>query len=432
MTEVVVAVTGAWEPELVARLDGCRGARVIRRCPDLADLLATAAAGLGDLAVISADLRGLDRDALDHLKRAGLAVIGATADPDEASERRLRQLGIATVIRPATDDAELLLALEREPREHPGDADHLAPPGKSAEPGSDGSQIPGSEDLDEPIARGQIVAVWGPTGAPGRTTVAINLAAEAAELGASVLLLDLDTYGASIAQALAMMDEAPGVAAAARASELGTLDLLTLARLAPEVTPRLRVLTGIPTPERWPELRVGAIEQILALGRSLAELVVIDCGFGIEDDEELSYDTTAPRRNATTLTALAEADRLLVIGQADPIGLHRLVRAIQATGTIASAEPEVVVTKVRASAVGPSPGRRVSEALDRFAGVSEVTLLPDDAEALDRALLAGGTLGEHAPSSPLRAALTALAAQISGRQDSGSTRRRQGGRRRAP
>ena len=42
---------------------------------------------------------------------------------------------------------------------------------------------------------GRLVAVWGPTGAPGRTTVATYLACELAGLGVSTVLADADTYG---------------------------------------------------------------------------------------------------------------------------------------------------------------------------------------------------------------------------------------------
>ena len=68
---------------------------------------------------------------------------------------------------------------------------------------------------------GMVIAVWGPTGAPGRTTVAVTLAVEAALLGVETLLVDADTYGGSVAQALGLLDEAPGLAAAARAANSG-------------------------------------------------------------------------------------------------------------------------------------------------------------------------------------------------------------------
>jgi len=35
---------------------------------------------------------------------------------------------------------------------------------------------------------------------------------------------------------------------------------------------------------------------------------VVDCGFSLEQDEELSFDTAAPRRNGATLATLLAAD----------------------------------------------------------------------------------------------------------------------------
>ena len=93
--------------------------------------------------------------------------------------------------------------------------------------------------------------------------------------------------------------------------------------------------------------------QVLVLARELADLVVVDCGFCLENDEELSYDTAAPRRNAATLTTLAVADHLVVVGAGEPLGLHRLVRGLQELGTVrAPADRTVVINRLRASAVG--------------------------------------------------------------------------------
>jgi MinD-like ATPase involved in chromosome partitioning or flagellar assembly len=308
---------------------------------------------------------------------------------------------------PDLDDA--LNALERpgapESRDRPG-----APrPGESSTRNSAGVAPPGP---GVPGDRGpQVIAVWGPTGAPGRSTVALNLAAELAG-AAPTLLVDCDTYGASQAQALGLLDEAPGMAAAARAADQGALDLPALARVALEVSPGLRVLTGLPRADRWTELRASSVTGILAVARQLAAFVVVDCGFAIEDDEELSYDTLAPRRNAATLSAIEAADHLVIVGAADPVGLQRLVRAVQDSGHVASGPRHIVVNRVRASAVGAHPERRISEALERFAGLDDCAFLPDDPQVLDAAMLAGQTLREYAPQSPLRVALAGLAEEF--------------------
>lgn len=409
---VLTAVTDRFEGQLVSTLEHDADLDVVRRCADLADLLAATAVRLGEVAFVSADLRGLDRSAIEQLRAHAVGVVGVYPPGDEQAERRLRQLGVLAVAAADAPAAELRSAVES-----------LAEPAPAPVPPWDDVAGPGDPD-GEPPRLGVVVAVWGPTGAPGRTTVAINLAAETALLGRRTLLVDADTYGGCVAQALSLLDEAPGLAAAARAADQGHLDLMALARLSPEVSPGLRVLTGIPKAERWPELRAAAMEHVLALARRLADVVVVDCGFSLEDDEELSYDTLAPRRNAATLTTLATADHVLAVGSGDPIGLQRLVRGLQELAATRAAVPVVVVTKVRASAAGARPEERIREALRRFAGVDQPRFVPDDRASLDAALLAGRTLAEIDPQSRARQAIRELAGALTGVAVPAPSRRR--------
>jgi Flp pilus assembly CpaE family ATPase len=211
-----------------------------------------------------------------------------------------------------------------------------------------------------------------------------------------------------------LLDEAPGVAAATRLADAGRLDLRSLAAAAPEVTPGLRVLTGLPRSDRWPEIRDDALTAVLDHCRQLARFVVVDVGAPLEEDEELSYDTAAPRRNAATLAALRAATTVLAVCAADPVGLQRLVRGLDDLRAVVPDPPLVVANKVRASAVGANPERRACEALERFAGVRDVRTVPDDRAAFDGALLAGKTLSEHASGSAARKAIAALAADLTG------------------
>lgn len=434
MTAVLTAV-GRWDSDLATALGASKQVQVARRCADLADLLATAGAGLGTAAVVSDDLRGLDLSAVARLRAVGLHVVGLSAPGEEASERRLRQLGITTVV-PAGSPLALLesalLQPSAVPRLEDGLVDGFDRDGWPDDPfGQNGGRV-AEDDVppaidDEPRSPGRTVAVWGPTGAPGRTTVAVNIAAELAGLGVSTVLVDADTYGGSVAQSLSLLDEAPGLVAAVRGADQGTLDLPGLARLAPEVSPGLRVLTGIPKAERWPEVRAAALERVLDLARSLARVVVVDCGFNLEADEELTYDTQVPRRNAATLTTLSVADAVVAVGGCDPVSLQRLVRGLQELGTVQSPRPCVVVNRVRSAAVGARPQARVRAALGRFAGVEEVRFIPDDPGGLDAAMLAGRTLAECVPRSPARAALTELAAALTDRAAARTTPRRRGG-----
>ena len=120
-----------------------------------------------------------------------------------------------------------------------------------------------------------------------------------------------------------------------------------------------------------------------------------------------------PRRNGATLSALDAADIVLAVGAAEPVGIQRLVQGLGELAGSAT-HPRVVVNRIRASAAGPRPERAVTEALARYAGVSDAVLVPDDRDALDRAMLEGVTLRAAAPASPARVALQDLAEELAG------------------
>jgi MinD-like ATPase involved in chromosome partitioning or flagellar assembly len=420
---VLVALAGlAQEQALVAVLDRASGGtQVVRRCVDLADLLGAASTRTASVAVVAADLRRLDREALEHLTHVGLAVVGVTAPGDDEGERRLRQLGVLDILRADAPEDEVLGVVLAAPLRRLGSSQqaigaHGLDPDlrDSLDAATDlapGAGLPVAPPAHA-FSQGTIIAVWGPTGAPGRTTVAVTLAAEAAHAGIETLLVDADTYGSSIAQVLGLLDEAPGLAAAARAANSGRLDVAAVARAAREVTPRLRVLTGFARSDRWPELRASSLEVVLEQCRWLAELTVVDVGFCLEQDEELVYDTAAPRRNGATLATLSVADTVLAVGSADPVGLQRLLRALPEVRTLTSGEVAVVINRVRRGVAGGSPREALADLVARHAGVTPTACLPEDRTSCDLALAAGRTLTEVAPRSALRTSLTKLASQL--------------------
>jgi len=260
---------------------------------------------------------------------------------------------------------------------------------------------------------GKIIAVWGPAGSPGRTFVAANIAGELAADGKSVLLIDADSYGASIAAVLGLLDESAGIAQACRLADQGLLDADALLKVATPVTTKLgtfRVLTGITRADRWTELRAAALSLVLERAKEVADVVVVDTGFCLEADEELSFDTMAPRRNAATLRSLELADTVYAVGAADPVGVPRLVRGLaELELAVPHVSPVVVMNKVRAAAVGRSPERQLKDAWGRYGPSSQIAaFLPADSPAADAALLSGSLLLETAPDSKLRHAIAEL------------------------
>jgi MinD-like ATPase involved in chromosome partitioning or flagellar assembly len=387
MTSIVLlAAAGAgWEPAALTLLERAPGLVVLKRCVDLDDLLAAASSGQADAAVVAADLPGLDATGLDLLRHHGVrAVAVVPAGPvGDAARARAARAGLTRVV--AEDMLDQLPGALTSPDE----------PGELPEPEAPVAQ-------PRAALRGRVVTVWGPAGAPGRTTVAASIAAELARRRLSTVLVDADPYGGAIAPMLGVLDEVSGLLSAGRLSASGDLDerfpsvLRTLGA-------HLGVLTGLPRADRWPELRPGLVGEIAERGRT-AGYVVIDTGFSIEDDGAEALGRTS--RNQLTLDALDATDELVVVGTPDPVGLSRLARALVDLRERTALPPYVVVNRMRPS-LGWSE-REVAAMLAGVVRVAGVRFLPDDRTSLDRAVLAGQTLLEAAPDASLARAVAGL------------------------
>lgn len=412
---IPVVTVGESQEDLVGGLERLHGpVTVVRRCGELAELLAACQSGLARAAVVAEGSPDLTASLVDRLAALGVVIIALTDNPEE--RLRLRSIGVTAV--PSTVEST---ALAESIADAVGGHSGPGPAGRGAGYSTgfaDSGAALRPEAVDtatEPPAAGtgKVLAVWGPAGAPGRTLVAVNIAGELAAEGKSVLLVDADSYGASVAGVLGLLDEAAGLAQACRLADQGLLDREALLRVAVQVAApagTFRVLTGITRADRWTELRAAALALVIDRAREVADVIVVDAGFCLEADEELSFDTMAPRRNAATLRSLEMADTVIAVGSADPIGVPRLIRALaELEGSVPGGSPEVVLNKVRASVVGRSPERQLREAWDRFAPPSGINaFLPWDPDAADAALLSGSLLLESAPESRLRMAIAEL------------------------
>src|SRR5699024_10390954 len=170
--------------------------KVMRRCADLTDLMAGAAAGVGQLAIIDADFVALDIDTLMRVMIEGCVVImigDAYSHPELVAAAR---------------DAGTLVAQDVP------EALSLA------------SQWANHSELEQPASFEEnrdvrIIAVWGPAVAPCRTTLSIEIAASLARPEHKTLLVDADSYGGMVAPAMGLLDEPPGIIAASRLAVQG-------------------------------------------------------------------------------------------------------------------------------------------------------------------------------------------------------------------
>ena len=259
---------------------------------------------------------------------------------------------------------------------------------------------------------GRIVLVWGPHGAPGRSTVAASLAHGLAASGGAILV-DADVEAPSLVQLLGMPEDSSALAGATRLATHGRLDAESFQRVLAPVGGGLCLLGGLGRSGRWRELPPASMTEVWLQCRRAAAWTVVDVAGGPVDDEVDDF-TLEPGRGAVTADLVAHADVVLVVGGADPVGVRRLLQLLDEMG--ASMNPagrvEVVINRVRASAAGPSPQQALREALARFGGLEDIVLLPDDAVTADACLLRGCTVLEGAPTSALGKALSALVDRI--------------------
>ena len=415
-TAVLVAAAGAsWEAQALDRLERGDGVVLTKRCVDLSDLLATASAGLAAVAVVSPAVPGLDADSVASLRRSGLGVV-VVAAPEELLDgdaERLRRLGIDHML--ASSELNSLASTVV-------DAGSDAGLDTGPETGRRAGSPPAPTTEEPGTAPGRLVAVWGPTGAPGRTTVAVGLASEIAVAGQETLLVDADGYGGAVAQHLGVLDEISGLLAAARAANAGQLDGDRIAAIARQVDDRLRVLTGLPRPDRWSEVRPVAFDRVLDRAAELASYTVLDVGFSLEGDPPDPFGPAGPQRNLMTLAGLERADEVLVVGAADPVGLARLARGlVELREVLPAVRPRVVVNRTRPS-LGWSD-REIRGMVEGFVTPLDVHFVPEDRVAADRALMAGRSLAETGDSS-LRTALREVATAVLGDPVGAGPRRR--------
>ena len=377
-------VTVAGEPEAEARfataLARRHDAEVVFRCVDRVELLAAIRGASPDLVVCVGSPGWLDRGACDEAVGGRIPVVGLTSSPEGAEA--LSRLGI--LVLPATADVERVLAVRSS-----GDALPEAPAALA-------------RSLEE---RGRLVSVWGPKGAPGRSTVAVELAAELAHSGASTVLVDADTYGGDLAQMLGVVEELPTIVWACRAAARPDGDPLEgLRRTAPR-GPAL--IPGTARSDLWRDVADFGWRELLARLRGAFEHAVVDVGFCLEG-------ATSPLggdgRNAIARSAVRESDHVVAVCRCDPVGLKSFLWAYPALAELVE-EDRILVC---ANRVVPGEERDVADVLRRHAGKRPAAYLFDQPEAFRTALSKGLPVRDLAPASAAARAVRGLAAALGG------------------
>jgi len=380
------------EPDLIAAASA-GGIVVDRRCFDAPELLAVSAVVPDTHVLVSAGLPRMSSEIMAtlHAQVASVTVI-AFSDSEEARARLWNADRILRGDQPGFD----LVSQLRQNRFI--------------------QRVPHERNRDK--LGGYVSACWGPVGSHGRTTFAIGLAEALATTGVRVLLIDADTEAPSVAMTLGIDEDISGIVVAARYAEQNALNSRALANCARAINPYFWVMTGLSDPQRWPELRSGAMGKIVARARENFDHIIIDLGAGLQvGDVDASIDlapTLVPQRTAVTRTVLANADQVYLLTRADAVGAQRLALTYAAHASLFSHAKKCAVVNV----VPKSDSQHIQREFGAICGALdpelEVRYLPYDTAATDMVKKAS-TLGELNHRGALAKAIRVCAVQCSRR-----------------
>lgn len=394
----VATVAGAaeLEAELTEMLGRSRKVELFMRCMDRTEILAVIRAGGIDAVVIAGAAPWFDAQCRDEAATAGIKVLGLARDPLDAEEFARQDL-------PTLRDGTVDEILERirsvdDPAVH---ADR------------------------EPPGTGRVIAVWGPKGAPGRTTVATELAYALSYQEPSTLLLDGDPYGGDIKQSLGIVEEIATVLWAARMASKGTLTVEVLREELRRVGPAGPiVLPGLPRSDLWAEISEHGWQQLLSLSREHFSRIVADVGFCIEGETGAAFVETSGGRNRMARTALQISDTVVVVFKADPVGIKNLCWSLEALNEVVEPSRCILV----ANQVVAGEGADVAEAVKRSTGRQVAVQVPFEPADLAFAVRQGRSLSEVRPGSSVVSAVRELSNRICAPKRSSGFLSRLGGR----
>lgn len=381
---VTLAGDSEREADVAALFAGDPSIELFMRCVDRVELLATMRGADLDAIVAVGAPGWFDAQSAQEAARSGIRVVGVA---DNAFEAELLTSRGAQVLDAGTEMGAIVRACS-------------APRRVVSAP----MTVPSAQ------LAGEVIAVWGPKGAPGRTMIAIELACALADTGEDTVLLDADPYAGDIAQMLGIVEELPTVlwgATAAATDDATSQEVIGQLRRVGSKGPLL--LPGLPRAELWSEIAEYGYGNLVKLLAGGARFVVVDIGFCLEDSSYLG--TARGGRNRMARSTLERADRVLAVCRADPIGLKNFIWAYESVGEIVDEERISIVL----NRSYPSERREIDDLLESNTGKRSTVAVPDRPSDCRKALALGGALFEVRPTSDVCTHTRLLAERVGAR-----------------
>ena len=230
----------------------------------------------------------------------------------------------------------------------------------------------------------QLIAVTSPHGSTGKTTVSISIALELAAEKYSVLLIDADLEGPSVANYFCLSELPAGLVGALRIASQNRFDQTQLERLSIQIPKSsLTVLPGVIS-DQVLQLTSESIRAILEVAKASFDFVVVDLG-SLKPKQE--FDLTGE--------IVRISDQVVVVALADPIGIFRLLRFEQYLLSLTE-QPNLVLNRTRNSVISQAKSE-IKTTLAGLGAIEASAFLPDDPVHVDQAtrlgMLGGGRSG---------------------------------------
>jgi MinD-like ATPase involved in chromosome partitioning or flagellar assembly len=255
------------------------------------------------------------------------------------------------------------------------------------------------------ITEPQLITVWGPAGATGKSTIALNLSYELTLLGQRVILLDLDTSAPALNLLLPITETSAGLAGAARLIRQGRFGPEELDRLSICIKHgrnRLRFLPGLPSASRWAEITPDTIEQLIAVCKHNFDIIVTDVSSSIED--ALTAPDSPTSRNSAGRTAITHSTRAIVCLADSKLSVARYLNAFSVLNQLQKERVLVMNRSQNSSHLANAIRSLTKERID--------FQIPNDEPALQLAESQLLPLALARRKSPARNAIAALAHKL--------------------
>lgn len=285
-----------------------RGFTIVRRCVEAVDVLAAASIEPHAAVVFDVNTPRLSTDTVAAIPGLQQRIVIALASDDDAAFRA-RSWGIESVV--LLDDADVI--------------DRIVADLTASRP----APFERAEAVSTHVSTGGgasgITVVYGPAGAPGRSTMALGLAEAWSRSGDRVCLVDADTVGPSLALLVGMTEDVSGVLVASRYADQAALDVRSLASACRRLDDRLWLMSGVGSADRWHQLRPASFERVVRKCAEHFDRVVIDTNplLNVEGFDDV-LTAGMPGRDGVTRSALQLSDSVLVVTQPDAVSVVRL------------------------------------------------------------------------------------------------------------